>query len=88
LFFFLGVLALTGTALLPVAFLNRRFPTAPPATNGAIFREAIWIGIFLPTLAWLQLGRVLTPALVLLLSIGLIAIEFLLRLRERSQWKP
>ena len=88
LFFFLGVLALTGSALLPVAFLNRRFPTTPPATNGAIFREAIWIGIFLPTLAWLQLGRVLTPALALLLAVGLSAIELLLRLRERSQWKP
>jgi hypothetical protein len=88
LFFFLGVLALTGTILPVIAFLNRRFPTSPPATNGAVFRESIWVGIYVPTLAWLQLGRVLTPALALLLAIGLIAIEVLLRVRERSQWKP
>jgi hypothetical protein len=88
LFFFLGVLALTGTSLPAIAYLNKRFPTAPPATNGAIFREAIWVGIFFPTIAWLQLGRVLTPALALLLAIGLIAIEVLIRLRERSQWNP
>jgi hypothetical protein len=88
LFFFLGVLALTGTALPVIAFLNQRFPTTPPANSGVIIREALWIGIYFPTLAWLQLGRVLTPALIFLLAIGFIAIEVLLRLRERSQWKP
>jgi hypothetical protein len=88
LFFFLGVLAITGTALPIVAFLNNRFPTQPPASPGVIIREATLFGIYFPTLAWLQLGRVLTPALVLLLAIGLLAIEVLLRMRERSQWIP
>ena len=88
LFFFLGVLAITGTALPVVAFLNQRFQTHPPASSGVIIREALWVGIYFPTMAWLQLGRVLTPALVLLLAIGFVAIEVLLRLRERSQWKP
>ena len=88
LFFFLGVLAITGTTLPVVAFLNYRFPTSPPVSTGVIIREAIWFGIYFPTLAWLQLGRVLTPALVLLLAVGLFAIEILLRMRERSQWHP
>lgn len=88
LFFFLSVLALTGTALPGVAFLNRRFPSTPPATPGVVVREAIWIGIYFPTLAWLRIPRVLTPALALLLAIALILVEWLLRLRERSQWKP
>jgi hypothetical protein len=79
---------LTGTSLPIVAFLNRRFPSKPAATSGVILREAILIGIFLPTLFWLQLGRVLTLPLAALLSIGFLAIEMLLRLRERSQWKP
>jgi hypothetical protein len=65
-----------------------RFPTNPPVNAGVIVREAIWVGIYFPTLAWLQLGQVLTPALSLLLAVGLLAIEVLLRLRERSQWKP
>jgi hypothetical protein len=88
LFFFLGVMAITGTALPVVAFLNQRFPTNPPVTPGVIVREAIWFGIYFLTLAWLQLGRVLTPALVLLLAVGFFAIEILLRMRERSQWNP
>jgi hypothetical protein len=88
LFFFLSVLALTGTVLPVVAFLNQRFPTTPPVSSGVIVREAIWVGIYFPTLAWLQLGGVLTPALILLLAIGFLSIEILLRLRERSQWTP
>lgn len=88
LFFFLGVLAITGTALPIVAFLNQRFSTRPPVPPSVIIREAIWFGIYFPTLAWLQLGRVLTPALVLLLAAGFFAIEVLLRMRERSQWNP
>ena len=86
--FFTGVLALTGTALPGVAYLNRRFPSMPPPTPGIILRQAIWAGIYLPTLAWLQIGRVLSPFLALLLGVGLVLIEFLLRLRERAQWKP
>lgn len=88
LFFFFAVLALTGTVLPGVAFLNRRFPSTPPAPPMAIVRQSIWAGIFLPTLVWLQIGRVLTLSLALLLALGLLLIEGLLRVRERSQWKP
>lgn len=88
LFFFLSVLAVTGIALPLAAFLNNRFPSTPPATTGIILRQALWVGIYFPTLAWLQIGRVLTPSLALLLAVGFILIEFLLRLREKSQWKP
>ena len=79
---------MTGTALPAVAFLNRRFPSNPPATTSVILRQAIWVGIYGPTLAWLQIARVLTLALALLLLLGLGVIEWLLRLRERSQWIP
>jgi hypothetical protein len=88
LFFFLSVLAITGTTLPVMAFLNRRFPSTPPTTSIVVLRQALWAGIYFPTLAWLQIGRVLTPALALLLLLGFVLIEWLLRLRERSQWKP
>jgi hypothetical protein len=88
LFFFLAVLALTGTVLPGVAFLNRRFPSTPPPTTSVVLRQALWVGIYLPTLAWLQIGRVLNIAMVLLLALGIVLIEWLLRLREKSQWKP
>ena len=88
LMFFLLFLGVTGTALPVVVFLNRRFPSAPAASGAVVLRQAIWFGLYVTTVAWLQLGRVLTPSVALLLAVGLILIEVLLRLRERSQWKP
>lgn len=87
LFFFLTVLAFTGLVLPAVAFLNRRFPATPPVTPTVILREALWFGIYVPTLLWLRIPRVLTPALALLFALGLGVAELLLRLRERSIWK-
>ena len=88
LFFFLSVLAVSGIFLPVAAFLNRRFPTQPPATQNTILREATLVGIYFATLAWLQLGRVLTLPLILLLGFGLTLVEFLIRLREKSRWEP
>ncbi|MCZ7552022.1 MAG: hypothetical protein B6D39_07365 [Anaerolineae bacterium UTCFX2] len=87
-FFFFAVLGLTGLALPAVAFLNKRFPSNPPPTHAVILRQAVWVGIYLPTLAWLRIGRVLNVSIAILIIAGLILIEWLLRLRERSQWKP
>ncbi len=88
LFFLLLTLALAGSVMPFIAFLNRRFPGAAPATPNIVLRQSLWIAIYGDTVAWLQMGRVLTPALALLLLAGLALIEFLLRLSERSQWKP
>ena len=88
LFFFLSVMAVTGMFLPLAAFLNRRFPTQPVATANTILRESALVGIYFATLAWLQLGRVLTMPLVLLLAFGLVLVEFLIRLREKSRWEP
>lgn len=88
LFFFLGVLALTGPALPLMYLLNKRFPSDPPVEDMVILRQALWVGVFGSTLAWLQLGRVLTPPMALILAGVFMLIEFLLRLFERSRWKP
>lgn len=88
LFFFLLTLALSGTALPVTYFLNRRFPTDPPIESGVIVREAMWIGVYGGLLAWLQMGRVLTSGLVIVLAFGMLLVELLLRLGERSQWSP
>jgi hypothetical protein len=88
LFFFLVVVALSGTFLPVVAFLNRRFPTEPPVNHSTVLREAIFVGIYGSTVAWLQLGRALTPPMGLLIAVGLFFIEWMIRLRERSRWEP
>ncbi|HSO28261.1 MAG TPA: hypothetical protein VLS48_09350 [Anaerolineales bacterium] len=85
--FFCGLLAVTGTALPLIAFLNRRFPSLPPPTPVVVIRQSLWVGVYFSTLAWLQLSRALTPALAALLALGLVIIEWLLRIRERSVWK-
>ena len=88
LFFFLIVLALSGITLPVTYFINLRFPSRPPADPGVIVRQAIWVGVYGSTLAWLQLGRMLTPMPAGLLAIGLLLTELLLRMRERARWRP
>ena len=87
-FFVLWILALTGTALPVTYFLNRRFPGDPPAGPNAIARQAIWVGVYGAMLAWLQLGRLVTLWVILGLAVGLTSIEYIIRMRERSHWKP
>lgn len=87
-FFFLWVVALTGTAL-PLAYLfNHRFPTDPPADSVVLVRQALWIGVFGATLAWLQLGRLVTLWVIVGLAGGLTAIEYFIRLRELARRRP
>jgi hypothetical protein len=88
LFYFLLVLGISGV-FLPVTYaLNRRFPSIPPADARVILRQAIWIGVFVSTLAWLQMGRALTTWVAFFLAVGLVLVEIMLRLLERSRWKP
>jgi hypothetical protein len=88
LFFFGWDLALTGLAM-PVAwFFNLRFPSDPPAEPAVIVRQAIWVGVYGATLFWLQTVRLVTIWMVVGLALGVIAIEYLIRMRERSRWKP
>ncbi len=88
LFFVLLTLALAGSALPVAFFLNLRFPSKPPAGPNVIVRQALWLGVFGDLLAWFQLGRLLTPVLTVFIAVGLILIEVLLRLNERSRFKP
>ena len=87
-FFALLILALTGTVLPIVYFFHRRFPSEPPAEANVIVRQAVWFGVYGATLAWLQLGRLVTVYVILGLAGGILAIEYFLRLRERARWNP
>jgi hypothetical protein len=87
-FFALVFTALTGTVLPLVYFFHKRFPDQIPAEANVIVRQAMWFGVYAATLAWLQLGRLVTVYVILSLAGGLIAIEYFIRLREKSHWKP
>jgi hypothetical protein len=83
-FFVLLLMALTGTALPIVFYLHRRFPAEPPANADVIIRQATWVGVYGATLAWLQLGQLVTLYIILGLAGGLIAAEYFIRIREKA----
>lgn len=87
-FFVLLLMALTGTALPLVFFLHQRFPETPPADANIIIRQAMWVGVYGATLAWLQLGRLVTLYVILGLAGGLIAAEYFIRIREKASRRP
>ena len=87
-FFVLTLMALTGVVLPIVYFFHKRFPDETPAKANVIVRQAMWFGVYGATLAWLQLGRLVTVYVILGLAGGLIAIEYFIRLREKSLWTP
>lgn len=88
LFFFLSVVAFSGTVMPFIAYLSYRFPSKVPVNPGVIFRQSAWVGVYGATLIWLQIGRILSLSLAFLLAFGFVVIEWLLRLRERSRWSP
>lgn len=88
LFFVSLVFAITGTALPVVAYLNRVFTPLGPATFEIVVRESTMVGIYTGILLWLNKGQILSFGLAIILAVGLILMELLLRLRYRSQWHP
>jgi hypothetical protein len=87
-FFFLVVVGFTGAALPVVAFLHRRFPSEPPAEQKVIVRQALWVGVYVALLVWMNFGQVVSVGLAVVFLVGFIVLEIILRLRERSIWRP
>jgi hypothetical protein len=89
-FYALLQIALTGTALPFVRLLHRRFSRGAglfvPAS--VLVRQAIWVGLFVTTCVWLRIPRLLSVPVAIVLVLAIVAIEALLRLRERMQWRP
>ena len=88
LLFFGGTLGLTGLAMPVTWFLNLRFPSNPPVGSTVIVRQAIWVGVYGVMLVWLQQARLVTLWIGLGLALGLVAIEYLIRMREKARWQP
>ena len=89
-FYALLQVALTGTALPFVRLLHRRFSRQAGAhvRAGVLVRQAVWVGLFVTTCAWLRIPRLLSVPIAVVLALALVAIEALLRLRERTAWQP
>ncbi len=86
LFFVFLYLAVTGTVLPFVRFLNMRFSRQDALpSGGVILRQSVWVGLFVAACAWLQIPRVLNPVIAIFLAISLTVIEVFLRVRELDQ---
>ena len=86
LFFALLQIAVTGTSIPFWRFLSLYFvpagEAAPPA--GVIARRGIWTGMLAVACAWLLIPRALSLPIVLILALFLVAVELILRSRERA----
>ena len=71
-----------------VAYLNRIVKPFGPATYEMIVRESTIIGVYAGILIWLNKGQILTYGLAIILGIGFLIVESLIRLRTRSEWHP
>jgi hypothetical protein len=84
LFFVLLNVAVTGTVLPFIRYLNVRFTPIraelPP--SGVIVRQSVWVGLYAVACAWLQIPRALSVPTALLLALVFIVIEVFLRVRE------
>lgn len=86
LFFFFLVTFGAGIAL-PASFIIQRRFAKESVQSSILIREAILFGTYIAILAWLQLGRVLTNLFVLIIGIGFLLFEMLLRMVEKATFK-
>lgn len=88
LFYLLIVTAVAGTVLPAVALINKIFGFKKPLTFNTVVRESMMIGVYTAAVLWLNKGQVLSLGLGLVLALGLMASEFLIRVRTQSKWRP
>ena len=84
-FFFITIIG-AGIAL-PISFLIQRRFANQVVPWKVIIREAILFGIFLALTSWLQLGRILTNLTTVIIAVGFMLLEMLLRMAEKATFK-
>jgi len=87
LFFFFLTLSSAGFALPAVYILQRRLAKQYVPVS-VLLREAIFFSIFIDLCAWLQLGRIISNLIILILAAGFILLEVFLRMAEIAAFKP
>ena len=73
---------------LPVAYIMQRRMAKQYVPVSVLLREAILFAIFIDLLTWLQLGRILSNLMILILAGGFILLEFFLRMAEKATFQP
>jgi hypothetical protein len=84
IFFFLLFSAVTSTAMPPIAYLNARFGRCRNQRSYQMqyIRQSVWLGLFVVIAGWLQMRRLLTATLALILMAVFMLTETFLLTRE------
>ena len=87
LFFLALFLSVCGVMLPLFALLNRYFFTAKRINPPTIIRESVGTALIVDLLLWFQIGRVLTPAIIMICIGGGVLAELLWRAREAVEFR-
>ena len=86
--FFLALFLFVCGVMLPLfALLNRYFFTAKRINPPTIIRESVGTALIVDLLLWFQIGRVLTPAIIMICLGGGVLAELLWRAREAVEFR-
>ncbi len=86
--FFLSLFVFVAGVLLPFfALLNRYFFTAKRINPPTVIREAMGGGLIADLLLWFQIGRVLTPGIIMICICAFVLAEILWRARETVEFR-
>ena len=86
--FFLALFIFVCGVLLPFyALMNRYFFTARRINPPTVIREAIGTALITDLLLWFQIGRVLTPSIIMICVGGFVLAELLWRAREAVEFR-
>ncbi len=84
LFWALGVFSM-GAALPWLALFHHRWRPGRPPSARTLFRESLMIAFFVLLWAWLQMGRLASPGLLLNVALLLLLLELLILLRSQAR---
>lgn len=84
--FFFTTLLVCGVGLPLFTLLQNRF-SQKGVTEGVLVRETIMLAVYVDLLLWLQLGRVLSNTIMVLLGMGFLLLEIFLRISEKAVFR-
>ena len=87
LFYFALFIFVCGILLPFFALMNRFFFTAKRINPATVVREAIGGALLVDLLLWFQIGRVLTPAIIMICVGGAVIAEIFWRARETVEFR-
>jgi len=85
LWFALLLTGITSTVMPPISYLNARFGRCRDRRTfqARFVRQSIWLGLLIVVLAWLQMHRILTTTLAMILTAVFGLIETFLLTRDQ-----